>query len=196
MKHALLCGMFIIAAAILVSSPSFSQDKSAEEEMMSKWKDFMTPGDMHKKLAMLSGTWKAESKVWMKGPDSLPSISKGTSQKSMVLGGRYLKEEFKGEMMGQPFLGTGYTAYDNLKKKFIETWIDNMGTAISTMEGTLDEEGKVLTLSGKMDDPMTGETDKEVKYVLRIIDKNKHVFEAFDEDSDKPTMQITYTKKK
>jgi hypothetical protein len=206
MKCTSLYGMFIILAAILFSPSSFSQNNTSggtpmpsEAEMMARWKDFMTPGDMHKKLAMFAGTWNVESKVWMKGLDGPPSVSKGTSKKSLVYDGRYLKEELNGEMMEQPFLGTGYTAYDNMKKKFVATWIDNMGTAISTMEGTMDESGKVLTLTGKMDEPMTGEKDKEVKYVLRVIDKNKHIFESYDiaaYGADRPVMQITYTRKK
>ena len=196
-------GLFIILSTALLSSFLFSQDPSggdkkmpSQEEMMARWKASMTPGDMHKKLGIFVGSWNAEVKICEKGPDSPPVVSKGTASYSLVYGGRYLKQEFKGEMMGHPFIGTGYTAYDNMKKKYTGTWIDNMGTGISTMEGTIDDEGKTLTLWGKMDEPMTGELNKDVKYVLHIIDKNKHIFESYDGTATQPSFQITYTRKK
>ena len=39
-------------------------------------------------------------------------------------------------MMGQPFSGVGIDGYDNLRKKYVTTWIDTMGTGIFSMEGT------------------------------------------------------------
>ena len=195
--------LFITMVLTLFMSLAFSQNSSSgdtkkpsQKEMMARWQAAMTPGDMHKKLEFFVGSWNAESKIWDKGPNNPPIISKGNARYSLVFGGRYLKEDFKGEMMKQPFVGTGYTAYDNMKKKYTGTWIDNMGTAISTMEGSFDSDGKVLTFWGKMDDPMTGEMNKDVKYVYRIIDKNKHVFESFTGTSDQPDFQITYTRKK
>jgi Protein of unknown function (DUF1579) len=198
------CGLFIILCITLLSSISFSQESMSgdkkmpsQEEMMARWKASMTPGDMHKKLEIFVGSWNTEVKVWMNGHNSMPAVSKGTARYSLIYGGRYLKQEFKGEMMGRPYAGLGYTAYDNMKKKYTGTWIDNMGTSISTMEGTLDDGETTLTLTGKMDEPMTGEMNRDVKYVLHIIDKNKHVFEAYDDAMGaEPTMQITYTRKK
>jgi hypothetical protein len=199
-------GVLVVLLAGLCSSFSFAQGKKhgskkmpSEEEMMTRWKDSMTPGDAHKKLEFFVGAWNVEVKIWMKGPDSVPSVSNGTSQYSMVYDGRYLKEDFTGEMMQQPFLGTGFTGYDKFKKKYVGFWIDNMSTGMSTMSGTMDKEGNILTLWGKMDDPMTGEKDKDIKYVTRIIDQDTHIFEIYDVKTwgDKqPTMRLTYTRKK
>jgi hypothetical protein len=69
---------------------------------------------------------------------------------------------------------------------------------MSTMEGTMDKEGKTLTMWGKMDEPATGEKGKQVKYVTRVVDKDKHVFESYDVTSygeKQPVMVITYTRK-
>ena len=51
----------------------------------------------------------------------------------MVMDGRYLVEEYDGEMMGQPFKGMGLMAYDNSEQRFVSAWIDNMGTGIMTI---------------------------------------------------------------
>ncbi len=191
---------FVFAASVgTVSSQTKKKMKMpSQEEMMKRWQESMTPGELHKMLEKSVGSWESEASVWMAGPDSAPTVTKGTAERKMALGGRYLVEEYSGEMMNSPFNGLGYTGYDNFRKKFVGTWIDNMSTAIATMEGSLDKSGKVLTMWGKMDDPMTGEKDKKVKYVTKFIDDNHQVFEAYDVATygdKKPTFVITYTRK-
>jgi hypothetical protein len=169
------------------------------EVMMQRWQESMTPGEPHKMLEKCVGSWDAESKMWMAGPDSAPTVSKGTAERKMALGGRWLVEEFTGEVMNSPFNGLGYTGYDNFKKKFVGTWMDNMSTGVSTMEGTLEKDGTTLVMWGKMNEPMTGEKDKKVKYVSKFIDNDHEIFEVYDVTSygdKKPTMVISYTRKK
>jgi hypothetical protein len=171
----------------------------SQEEMMKRWQEAMTPGAAHKVLESMAGTWEAESRMWMNGPDAEPTVSKGTMVQTMMLGGRFLQQTITSEMMGQPFTGTGYTGFDNFKKKYVGCWIDNMGTAMLTMGGSVDKSGKTLTMWGTMDEPMTGEKNKKVKYVTHIISPDKHIFEIFDISAygdKKPTMQMTYIRKK
>jgi len=202
----MLAGAVLLALVFLVAGESVAQEKKnagkkmpSQEEMMKRWQESMTPGAAHKKLEIMVGTWDAEVKMWMNGPAGEPTISKGTSENKLVLGGRYVQQDFTGEMMGQPFSGVGYTGYDNFKKRYVSFWIDNMSTAMSTMEGNLDKEGKAFTTWGKMDEPMTGEKGKKIKYVTRIINNDTQTFEVYDVvayGDKKPTMQITYTRKK
>ncbi|MBF8294812.1 MAG: hypothetical protein HW389_1357 [Bacteroidetes bacterium] len=199
-------GVLALVLTLLVVQDLLAQEKKksakkgpSQEEMMKRWQEAMTPGDAHKKLEAMVGTWDAEVKMWMNGPAGELTVSKGTSENKLVLGGRYVQQDFTSEMMNQPFSGIGYTGYDNFNKKYISFWIDNMSTAMATQEGSLDKGGKTLTMWGKMDEPMTGEKGKRVKYVTRIIDNDKHVFEVYDVTAygdKKPTMQITYTRKK
>jgi hypothetical protein len=201
-----LLGVLILVLTLIVSNESFSQQKKksakkmpSEEEMMKRWQEFMTPGTQHKMLEESVGTWDAVVKIWMKGPTDEPMVSKGTSEQKMVLGGRYLQQDFTGEMMGQQFTGVGLTGYDNFKKKYVSFWIDNMGTGMSTMDGVLDKDGKSCTMWGKMDEPATGQKDKRVKYVTRFVDKDTQVFETYDVfayGDKKPTMEITYKRRK
>lgn len=202
----MLSGALVLTLAILVAGASLAQEKKkaakkmpSQEEMMKRWQEAMTPGAAHKNLESMVGTWESEVKMWMNGPTGELAVSKGTSQVKSVLGGRYVMEEFTSEMMNQPFSGVGYTGYDNFKKKYVGFWIDNMSTAMTTLEGSIDKEGKTVTMWGKMDEPGTGEKGKTVKYVTRIIDADKHIFEVYDVTSygdKKPIMQITYTRKK
>jgi hypothetical protein len=198
-------GVMILLLTLVVGSESFSQTKKgskkkpSEEEMMKRWQETMTPGPQHKMLEASVGTWDAEVKMWMKGPTGEPTVSKGVSENKMVLGGRYLQQDFTSEMMGQPFVGTGFTGYDNFNKKYIGFWIDNMSTAMLLQEGVLEKDGKTMTMWGKMDDPSTGEKGKKVKYVARFIDNDTQIFETYDVSTygdKKPTMEITYKRRK
>jgi hypothetical protein len=69
-------------------------------------------------------------------------------------------------------------AYDNAKKVFISTWIDNMGTGIMTMEGTYDSTSKTMTMKGKMVDPTTGK-DCDVREVMTFVDDNTQKMEMY-----------------
>ena len=202
----MLLGAVVLALAILLVGESMAQEKKkaakkmpSQEEMMKRWEESMKPGEAHKKLEAMVGTFDAEVKMWMNGPNGEPTVSKGVSENTLVLGGRYVQQNFKSEMMNQPFSGVGYTGYDNFNKKYVGFWIDNMSTGMSTMDGKLDKDGQTYVMWGKMDEPMTGEKGKKVKYVTKVIDNDKHVFEVYDVTTygeKKPTMQITYTRKK
>lgn len=202
------CGAVAIALGLLTSSlhavdenATDAKAKAGEApdmaEMMKKMEEMAAPGPEHKTLASLAGEWETEARCYMAGPDAPPTITKGTCKGRMILGGRFLQEEFEGDMMGKKFHGMGLTGYDKLNNKFVNTWIDDMGTGVLVSHGTCDASGKVMTLNGKMDDPMTGQKDKEVRLVTRILSPDKHTFEMHDValgDKSK-VMEITYVRK-
>ncbi len=207
--RSMLCSILVCASACAIN-PALAQEKKpgAEtktpampgmDEMMKKWMEAITPGDNHKRLADMVGSWETTSSVWMQGPGNPPAITKGTAEFKLIMDGRYLLQESKGEMMGMPFTGMGVTGYDNFNKKYVSFWIDNLSTAMFTSEGAYDQSGKVLTLYGKMDEPMTGEHDKNVKYVSRTISPDKHVFEIHDLAIGEPNTkvaEVVYARKK
>jgi hypothetical protein len=172
---------------------------ASQEEMMKRWQEAATPGEAHKVLSAMLGSWESNASAWMAGPDQPPTVSKGSSVNSSVLDGRFIKQEFSGDMMGMPMLGIGYTGYDNIKKEYVGVWIDNTSTAMYTLQGSLDKSGKVLTMLGTMDDPMTGERNKKVKYITTFVDADNHVFEMHDlsvKAKNQKVVEIKYTRKK
>jgi hypothetical protein len=157
-----------------------------------------TPGEAHKKLNNMVGSWETSTSMWM-APGQPSEVTKGTAEMKWVLDGRFVLQEYHGEMMGRPMSGMGLTGYDNLNKKYVGVWMDNMGTAMSTMSGNFDRSEKVLTLYGTMDEPTTGEYGKYVKYVTRVLDKDKFVFEIHDLSLAEPNtkvVEVTYVRKK
>jgi hypothetical protein len=192
-----LLGGAIAAGLVVAADKSASQKPDAKaEEMMKKMEAAGTPGPAHKVLDALVGEWNAEVKMWM-APDAPPTINKGTAKSEWAMKGRFVRQEFKGEFMGKPFQGLSFTGYDNTKRKYNSVWIDDMHTSIYTSEGEAQDGGKVITLEGKYDCPLTGEHDKASKEVYRIISRDKHVFEMHDpsKGANSKTMEITYTRK-
>lgn len=168
-------------------------DEKAMMEMMAK---YSTPGPEHKKLEAYVGTWDTSVKMWME-PGATPQESTGTAENSMILGGRYLQQKYEGSMMGQPFSGIGYTAYDLYKKQYLSTWMDTMGTSIMSMSGNTDASGKMV-MTGSMDDPMTGKK-MDFKEVMTAVDNDHQVFEMWTPGPDGKmfkTLEINYTRRK
>ena len=166
--------------------------------MMRKWLHFMTPSQGHKRLAALAGSWDVLSRSWWEGAGKPPVESKGTAEVQWILGGRYLQMNYRSEMMGMPLEGIGVLGYDNFNRKYVMSWIDNMGTALSTAEGTCDTAGTIFTLFGKMDEPLTDEHDKTAMYVYRILGPNTYAFEIHDMSLPEGTtkaVELIYTRK-
>ncbi len=165
------------------------------EEMKKKMEAAGTPGPAHKALEPLVGNWKAEVKCWHE-PGGAPQVSQGTAKTNWVLGGRFLEEQFQGEMMGKPFTGRSLMGYDNTKQTFNTVWVSDMQTSIFTSEGKGDSGNKVITLEGKSSCPATGRKDIPMKTVFRMISPDKHVFEMFDtsRSENAKVMEITYTR--
>lgn len=207
MKLRVFLFMIAIACALALSiTKTGAQDKAKGDpkpaadmqEMMKKYMEAATPSEGHKFLEQFVGKWDMAMRMWGQGPDKPPTETKGGAEVKWVLDGHFLLEEGTGQIMGMAYKSMGLTGFDNFKKKYVFSYVDNMGTALFTGEGKLDLEKKVLTSFGKMDEPMTGETDKPTKYVTRFISKDKHIFEIYDEvgsPNEFKALEITYTRK-
>jgi hypothetical protein len=195
----------ILAATVLVAvtatlafaddpKPKSAAQQQAEMDAMMK---AATPGDAHKKLTPMAGSWTADVKMWM-APGAPPAAGGGTAENTWALDGRWLEQRFTGNFMGMPFTGVGYTGYDNIKKKYVGTWMDTMTTSMMISDGKADADGKSITFSSTMDDPMTGKTSP-VKEKVTVVDADHHTLEMWGAGPDGKMfkmMEIAYTRKK
>ena len=136
----------IIIYTLLVTfycKTTYAQDEAG----MKAWQDYMTPGEVHKMLAADNGTWNEDITMWM--DPAKPTKSTATAENKMILGGRYQQSNHKGSFNGMPFEGMSLLGYDNAKKAFMSSWIDNMGTGIMNMEGKWDPATKTINFTGK-----------------------------------------------
>ncbi len=197
-----------ISIFLLLLSFSFSASVQAEESkaqtpedmqaMMEKAKKAGAPGAEHEIFNHFVGEWKTSSRFWMQ-PGEKAQSSEGSSSMKLILGGRFLKQKFTGNWMGEPFEGMGIMGYDNVKKEYSSIWIDNMMTGIFKASGQYDSASKTIKDSGSASCPMTGEANKEFRSEWKIVNKNTNVYSMYTKDAsgkEFKSMEITYKRAK
>ncbi|HVY60740.1 MAG TPA: DUF1579 family protein [Planctomycetota bacterium] len=161
-------GAAVLALAAWSGGVALSQDKDKKDpaaEMQEAMEAAMKPGPSHKYLMDEVGEWDVAGKMYFDATH--PAECKGTSKLRAIFGGRYLVEETDSvcnpgpDGKPAPFHGMGTFGYDNVKKKYVASWVDDMGTGILAMEGDCD--GKTLTEEGPMEIPGLGTTTFRIK---------------------------------
>ncbi len=190
-----MIGLSLLTFVFSISAKEQQPQLPDPTKMMEVYKKLATPGAPHQLFTKLVGSWGTITKEWM--APGKPSVeTKGTAEFKTMLGGRYLQQEFLGEMMGQPYFGFGIDGYDNLQKKYFATWMDNMSTGLFVMEGVASADGKAITLSGKHPEPDGGVMTHRA--VWKIIDVNNQRFEmygAHQGGEEFKMMEIIYKRK-
>ena len=193
------------AALAQDSSTPKADDKAGgadPSQMMATMMEMAKPGENHKVLTSGVGSWTYKVKWWM-NPQAAPVESTGTSKVRSVMDGRYIISEHEGrmsmpgadgKMMDTGFKGIGTEGYDNARKKYVASWIDNMGTGIMSMEGTYDPAPKTLTYTGE-EYPMPG-MEVKIRQVVKISDNDHRTIEFYEDrgGTDVKTMEIDYTR--
>jgi hypothetical protein len=166
----------------------------SEEEMMALWQQTATPGELHRRLEPLVGTFKATTTIVME-PGAPPSVSDGVSEHRWALGGRWLEQRYRGAAMGMPFEGLGFTGYDNTQKKYVGTWMDTFSTGVMNSVGV----GRPSRTAMDFDAEAIDCTGKRLRFEtkLRIKDGNRHTYEMWMKAPNGKrfrTMLVEYTR--
>jgi len=201
-----------------ISTPAFADEQAPEKkeekkssqpgeaEMMAMMMQLATPGENHKLLAHSVGDWSFKVKMWNNGDtNAAPTESSGSATVKEILGGRFFASDHKGKMQipgadgkmtDMEFRGMGVEGYDNVKKKFVGSWIDTMGTGIMAAEGDYDAASKTFTYRANVE-YMPG-MKVSIREVVKIVDNDHHTFEWYENRGagEMKTMQIDYTRKK
>lgn len=153
-------------------------------------------GPQHEILKSLAGKWDAHCTFYM-DPSMPPSVSKGSCEMALDLGGRVLKQTFEcsSPEMGS-FSGLGWWGYDNVDQRWWCSWMDNMSTGSMMMYGQMDEKTKTIELKGQFTDPLTLKP-ATMRTTLTIDSPTQHTFSMFMTMPDMPEMKagtIVYTK--
>jgi len=185
---------------VLFTVSASAKDKKSKtgmdpQEMMETYKKLGTPGEPHKQLANLAGSWTVKTKEWME-PNKPPTESTGTAEFKPLFDGRFVQQEYTSQMHGQPYSGLGTHGYDNLTKKYVTSWIDSMGTGIFAMDGTASPDGKTITLKGSHPEPGGGVMKHRALW--KFPDANTQTFEMYGthgNQKEMKVMEITYIRK-
>ena len=156
-----------------------------------------TLAEQHKRFDAFVGTFKAEVKLWM-GPGE-PHVSTGVMTNSMDLGGRFLRQIYKGDQSDGPFPnfeGRGYWGYNTVTNEYEGFWIDSASTFMQNETGQVDASGKVWTMTGQMTDPQTGQPMQK-RSITTLEDRDHHCIEMFFKGPDGnefKAMEISYSR--
>jgi hypothetical protein len=145
------------------------------QAMMEVYKKVGTPGEPHKLLAKLEGSWITRTTGYLEGKPT--PVSTGTSEQKLVLGGHYLQQTYTGEMMGAPFTGINLLGFNNHTKNYESVWLDSMSTAIYLFVGKGSADGRTITQKCSYDDPVRGPA--VWSSVTKIKDDNTVEFAMF-----------------
>jgi hypothetical protein len=144
------------------------------------------------KIAFLEGQWDVVMSV-RNDPRAEWNDAPGTSSFKWILEKAVLEQVLETAMMGRPFLGRGYLAYNQFSGKWQHTWSDNVAAILSIYEGNF-EDGR-LSVIGK-------EVTRRSTFYVRVVwyniadDKFDWVLET-SRDAEKwtPMMKAVYTRK-
>ena len=187
----------VVAARQDKPAPGGKPTPASANLMEVKWKEYGTPGPEHKVLDARVGKWDVVIKMFEPG-NATPQQSQGTCEGKWILGGRFIQETAKGQWMGQPFEGIGTIGYDNLKDKYVSTWVDNMGTGVMVAEGTYDPATKTFTFTGNCPDVLAGK-HTPFRSVEKFADADHATVQTFKPGPDGKEFlagEMTYTRAK
>jgi hypothetical protein len=146
---------------------------------MARWMQACKPSAAHARLQEMLGTYDVTVRMWMGGKPAAKE-SPGTCEVSWLVDGKWLISKWNVEMMGQKIHTTSILGYDNFKERYVWCKVDSLQTTLETASGLFDQSGDNLILWGTIDEPMTPEQDKQVKYVFRGFGKDKCTLEIHD----------------
>jgi hypothetical protein len=201
MKKLALMSLLLVAGAVSAAPKKEAVKETKKDPMMEEMaaaEKAQKPGPEHEKLKALVGTWDVTMKMYNPMKPTAPPMEQkgGVAKYELILDGRYLAEDFSSSFMGKPFAGRGLNGYDNLKKKYVWTWVDTMSTGVFVSEGTADATGKVITTTAE-------ELDHHgKKHAIRSVtttnsDKQRtmEMFKTGDDGKEVKTMELVYTRK-
>jgi len=169
-----------------------------QQAMMEAWDKAGRVGPEHAQLAkQLVGTWSTRQSMWM-DEKSPPQVSSGRAVHTAILGGRQIRFEFKGDVGGAPFEGTGLMGYDNAAGRYVGTWADTMVTGIVVGDGQYDASKHTYTMHNRMSDPMHPGKQTTMRETLQVVDADHLVQEMFESHGGKEvrTLRIEYTRER
>jgi hypothetical protein len=153
------------------------------------------PGAAHQRLGDLAGTWDVVIRYKLGDKEH---EGKASCEAKWILDGRFLQQDYKSNFQGKPYKVIQLLGYDSVGKKSIEIKLDNLSTGVMHNEGSISEDGKIITNLGKSLDPATGKPYK-LRTVTTIVDHDHFTLEWFGtEDGGKESrvVSMTHTRKK
>jgi len=194
-----VCGCLGLLAAVDTARGDATDPKPEQVDMaalMQQARKYTTPGEQHKLLERFIGEWDTLARIVMPGTSG--EGEKGTATFDWLMEGRWIKMQSSGSMMGMQTESFSIMGYDNFKMSYVIVTVGTMDTAMLTSEGDLDPGGEALITYGTLDEYLTGEHDKMVKYVWRFVSDDEMTLEVHDlpiGETNTKVVEITFSRR-
>jgi hypothetical protein len=152
------------------------------------------PGPVHKRLDNLAGSWDVALRYTI---GEKQHEGQATCEAKWILDGRFLQQIYHSRFQGKPFEVVQLLGYDNPRKRTIEIMMDTLSTGLLHNEGTISDDGNVITNLGESRDTATGKTSK-LRTVTTIVDHDHFTLEWFrvgDGGTEQRVVTMSHTRK-
>ena len=95
----------------------------------------LTRGDEHERLAKLAGSWTGVVRTWL-DPTKPPAENEFTASAKLVLGGRFLRIEYRHALDGTPIAGELIVAFEREEERWSTAWVDSFHTGSAILFST------------------------------------------------------------
>jgi len=106
-------------------------------------------GDEHRLLHRWVGTWEGPTRTWF-DPSGAPEETRTHARVEPLLGGRFVRIDYRGTAMGRPHAGQLLLGFDRAEGQYTAAWVDSFHMSASMMAstGAPREDGRVCVLGG------------------------------------------------
>ena len=190
------------------TSGTSSGSSTDQQPQNQQWMQLTQPSAEHQQLAKLAGRYDVQSRNWMPSDMSEQGQPQGQRQQqpmestaqatfTPIFDGRFVREDYTGQMMGQPFTGMGIEGFDRIRQQWTIDWFDSMSTGTLHAKGTSTDDGKTVTFLGEFSCPMTGAV-VPTRIIRTIGDDGRISLEMYATRNGKEdkTMELHYTRAK
>ena len=164
-----------LAVGLSLSMPVFAQETAAGR--------LAAPGPEHVWMNPLIGDWRVEMLVYP-GPGAEPIVSdEVTATRQLVLGGRYLREELRGSVFGQPSERDGVLGFNRLEDRFEWVTQDTFEPGQMVYFGRGDGSETGWSMWGESTEAGFGEEPsgrkRDLRFEFEIVNQNYNVQRIF-----------------
>ncbi len=141
----------------------------------------LSASDGHRALHRLVGTWLGTTRTWL-DPAMPPDEGQTVARVEAILGGRFVRLEYRGAVMGKSHAGELLIGHDATAGRFTSAWVDSfhMATGIMSSAGELRDDGAIALL-GSYD---AGGQKWGWRTVIRRVDDEHLTIESFNISPD------------
>lgn len=111
------------------------------------------PAAEHEWLQRFAGEWESDVRIFM-DPEA-PPMQVTATESFRSVGGFWLVGDIRGQMEGMPpFEGVYTIGYNPEEGKYVGTWVESTTSILRTYEGSVDPDGRTLTMETEGPCPM------------------------------------------